>query len=63
MRYFEIVKPSARRIPTDTDAREAIEQERRSRKIETAGERCLSNLFNRINQPSRRRHLSPRRSQ
>jgi hypothetical protein len=61
MRYFEIVKPSV-----GTDPREGAVGERRSGRIEKAGELTTANspqAINRINRPSRRQHLSPRRSQ
>ena len=63
MRYFEIVRPPERYVLADAKPRETAPGQTRNGTIETAGERCLSNLLNRINRPSRRWHLSPRRSQ
>ena len=53
MRYFEIAKPSARNVRADADQRETAPGQPRNGSIETAGERCLSNLSKRINQPPR----------
>ena len=65
MRYFEIVKPSAGHISTYADAIEAAlgePLESGIRKPSKADRPALvSNSL--INRPSRRRHLSPRRSQ
>jgi hypothetical protein len=61
MRYFEIVKPPVQTVLADADPKETAPGQTRNGTIETAGERCLSNLLNRINLPSRRSHLSPRR--
>jgi hypothetical protein len=63
MRYFEIAKPSARHILADADPRGTALGQPRNGTIETAGERCLSNLLNGINRPSRQQRLSPQRSQ
>ena len=64
MRYFEIVKPSARHVLADTDPREAAAGETRNGAIETVGERASHrSLLDRINRPSRQWHLSPQRSQ
>ena len=63
MRYFEIARPPVRYVLADANPRETAPGQRRNGTIETAGERCLSNLLNRINPPSRRWHLSPPRSQ
>ena len=66
MRYFEIVKPSARHIAADTGPREAAAEERRTREMKIAGAWVTANPVaspNLTSRPSRRRHLSPRRSQ
>ena len=63
MRYFEIVKPPVLYVLADADPRETAPGQPRNGTIETAVERCLSNLLNKINRPSRRGHLLPRRSQ
>ena len=66
MRYFEIVKPSARHIAADTGPREAAAEERRIREMKTVGAWAIANSVaspDLINRPSRRWHLSPRRSQ
>ena len=65
MRYFEIVKPSARHVSADADPREAAPGEPRNGAIETAGEWASRTSLgsNRVNRPSRQQHLSPRRSQ
>ena len=62
MRYIEIVRPPVRYVLADAKPRETAPGQTRNGTIETTGERCLSNLSNDINRPSRRRHLSPRRS-
>ena len=65
MRYFEIVRPSAGHISTYTDAIEAAPREPLESGIwipSNANRPALvSNSL--INRPSRRLHLSPRRSQ
>ena len=63
MRYIEIVRLPVRHILADAKPRETAPGQTRNGTIETAGERCLSNLFNRINLPSRQSHLSFQRSQ
>ena len=66
MRYREIVKPSARHIAADTGPREAAAEERRTREMKTVGAWAIPNSPGSqtlISQPSRRPHLSPRRSQ
>jgi hypothetical protein len=67
MRYFEIVKPSARHILAYPDAVAApgrTARERRDTKYLTANQPALvSDSLNQVNRPSRQQHLSPRRSQ
>ena len=63
MRYFEIAKLPARHILADADQRETARGQPRSRKIETPGERDVSNSSNLISRQSRQQHLSPQRSQ
>jgi hypothetical protein len=66
MRYFEIVKPSARHIAADTGPREVAAEERRTREMKAVGASATANSVaspDLINRPSRRWHLSPRRSQ
>ena len=75
MRYFEIVKPSARHILADADQREAAGELRSGRikgPVEIGMRKQLESVrpalqFCRAQdlpkQPSRRQHLSPRRSQ
>ena len=46
MRYFEIARPPVRYVLADANPRETAPGQRRNGTIETAGERCLSNLLN-----------------
>ena len=59
MRYFEIVRPPVGYVLADANPRETAPGQTRNGTIDTAGERCL---LNQISWPSRRRHLSTRRS-
>ena len=66
MRYFEIVKPSARHIAADTGPREVAAEERRTREMKIVGAWVTANPVafpNLTSWPSHRRRLSPRRSQ
>ena len=68
MRYFEIVKPSARHILGDVDLKEPTPGKPRIDGMKSAGNwqsgtSILPEPQTLINRPSRQRHLSPRRSQ
>ena len=68
MRYFEIVKQSAKHILSGTDLREASAGASRIDGTKSVGSwqtgtAILPKLSDPINRQSRRRHLSPRRSQ
>jgi|HubBroStandDraft_6_1064221.scaffolds.fasta_scaffold4366610_1 hypothetical protein len=66
MRYFEIAKPPARHILAEVDQTEAVPGEpvksaiRKPLKLSPPV--LVSDSLNQLNQPSRRRHLSTRRS-
>jgi hypothetical protein len=67
MRYFEIVKPSTKHIladaePRDTAPKNPVDSGIR-KQLKPGRPALVSNSSNQINQPSRRRHLSFRRSQ
>ena len=66
MRYFEIMKPSARHIEPTLAREKPLAEERRMRGMKTVGAWAIANSVaspDLINRPSRRWHLSPRRSQ
>jgi hypothetical protein len=67
MRYFEIVKPPARHILADADPRDTAPGEPVDSGIRKPFKpnqpALVSNLLNLIIRQSRRRHLSPLRSQ